>query len=127
MNSKVLLVQEQSTRLIPSKKKKFTLVGKVVRNVLDKTATVEVVRKFRHSVYQKTVFRTKKYLVHDPDNKMNSGDQVLIANTRKISLRKSFFLVKILKKSTFISDGKEKPAKNTSSTFSDDSGMKKTL
>lgn len=76
--------------------KRFNLIGTVIRNSLDKTIVVNVVQKYRHPIYQKIISRTKKYLVHDPQNVCQVNDQVLIGSTRKISLRKSFFLIKVL-------------------------------
>ena len=35
-------------------------------------------------------------MVHDAKNKCQIGDQVLIVNSRKISLKKSFYVAKII-------------------------------
>lgn len=90
----------------------FTLVGKVIQDKLDKTITVDVAHKFRHPIYQKTIFKNKKYLVHDPLNQAKINDQVVIANTRRLSARKSFYLLKIIK-TTF---DKEKVSVKTTET-----------
>lgn len=79
------------------KKHLFTLVGRVVNTSLNKTITVSVTSKFAHPVYRKIVFKSKKYLVHDPFNRAQISDRVVIANSRKFSARKSFYLLRILK------------------------------
>lgn len=97
MNTDALSKNQPSS---PKQKYRFTLTGKVVNASLDKTITVNVASKFRHPVYQKTIFRNKKYLVHDPTNQAKINDRVMIANGRKFSARKSFYLWKILKSSS---------------------------
>ena len=105
----------KSKAIATSSKQKqvFTLTGKVVNDSLDKTITVDVVNKFRHPVYQKTIFKNKKYLVHDPLNQAKVGDRVVIANARKFSARKSFYLLKILNSAT------KQPTNSSSSTTTD--------
>lgn len=78
-------------------KKRFSLTGKVLKTSLDKTITVEITKKMRHPVYQKVVSRSKRYLVHDPENRAHINDWVEIISSRKFSKRKFFVLLKILK------------------------------
>ena len=80
-----------------SRNKRFQLRGQVIADRLEKTITVLVRRVYRHPVYKKTVYSTKKYLVHDEKNAAKINDRVLIMETRPLSARKHFRLVKVLK------------------------------
>ncbi|MCD6118008.1 30S ribosomal protein S17 [bacterium] len=75
-----------------------TFVGKVVSNKMDKSVTVEVVRRFRHPLYGKLVTKTAKFMAHDEENQCTIGDTVQIAETRPLSKKKRWRLVKIIKK-----------------------------
>ncbi|KAK7468771.1 hypothetical protein VKT23_003272 [Stygiomarasmius scandens] len=70
------------------------LVTKV--GFMNKTATVTVSRWMVHPVTKKTIERTKKYLTHDPENKLRKDDVVIIRNCPPVSARKRFKLEKIL-------------------------------
>lgn len=89
---------------------RLQLRGKVIANTLLKTITVLVRRVYRHPVYKKTIYSTKKYLVHDENKQANLHDEVLIMETRPLSARKHFRLVKILTSA---------PVKTISKTVSD--------
>jgi len=73
--------------------KQFT--GVVIRAKMPKTATVLVERLMRHPIYKKRIRRSKKYLVHDEIG-VKLGDRVVIQETRPISKRKRFKIVKVL-------------------------------
>ena len=49
--------------------KKQELVGKVVSDACNKTITIEVVTYKKHPLYKKNVKTTKRYSVHDEENK----------------------------------------------------------
>lgn len=74
---------------------KRTFTGKVTSNKADKTLTVLVNRRVKHSLYGKIVTRSKKYHVHDENNQGNIGDVVLIEETRPISKTKTWRLVRV--------------------------------
>ena len=74
-------------------------VGVVSSNKMDKTITVAVKWKEKHPIYGKFVNKTKKYHAHDEKNECNIGDTVRIMETRPLSRKKRFRLVKIVKKS----------------------------
>jgi small subunit ribosomal protein S17 len=74
-----------------------TFTGVVTGTGMQKTAVVEVSSMWTHPKYQKSIKRTKKYLVHDEDSKAKVGDTVIFAESRPISKRKYFTLVNILK------------------------------
>ena len=63
---------------------------------MDKTVKVAVERMFKHPRYHKYVRKTKKYLVHDPENKCKEGDIVIIREGRPFSKLKRFYVAKII-------------------------------
>jgi small subunit ribosomal protein S17 len=67
-----------------------TFRGVVVKTAMKDTATVEVSRYVKHPKYLKYQVRTKKYLVHDPENTVKVGDEVTIEACRPISKLKRF-------------------------------------
>jgi small subunit ribosomal protein S17 len=70
-----------------------TFQGVVVKTAMKDTATVAVSRYVKHPKYEKYQVRTKKYLVHDPENTAKVGDKVTIQACRPISKLKRFRLV----------------------------------
>ncbi len=75
-----------------------TKVGFVTSDKMDKTITVAVEDSVRHSLYGKSVKRTKKFKAHDEENQCNIGDKVRIMETRPLSKDKRWRLVKIIEK-----------------------------
>lgn len=70
------------------------LRGRVVSTKMKDTITVAVERYVKHPKYKKFMRRTKKYLVHDAGNTAKEGDVVDIGETRPLSRRKRFELIK---------------------------------
>jgi small subunit ribosomal protein S17 len=66
--------------------------GVVVKISGDKTASVLVERRVMHSRYHKVVKRFKKYLIHDENNTLKEGDQVIAIECRPLSKTKSYRL-----------------------------------
>lgn len=81
-----------------NKTKARAIVGSVVRGAVQKTTVVEVERRAKHPLYQKTIRRHKKYLAHDERNECALGDTVEIMPCRPLSARKRFRVFRILKK-----------------------------
>ncbi len=73
-----------------------TVIGRVLSNKMEQTATVVVERRVKHPMYGKYVRRSKKYHVHDADNALNIGDVVQIKECRPLSKTKSWTLDKVL-------------------------------
>ena len=71
--------------------------GIVVTNGADKTATIVVERRVMHPRYHKTVKRFKKYMVHDENNQLNVGDEIIAIECRPLSKSKSFRLKALVK------------------------------
>ena len=72
--------------------------GYVVSDKLDKTVVVAIEESVRHSLYGKSVKRTKKFKAHDEANECNVGDLVRIMETRPLSKDKRWRVVKIVEK-----------------------------
>lgn len=75
-----------------------TKVGFVTSDKMDKTITVSVEESIRHSLYGKSVKRTKKFKAHDENNECQIGDKVRIMETRPLSKDKRWRLVNIIEK-----------------------------
>ena len=72
---------------------KRILTGKVTSNKADKTVTVIVERKIMHPMYKKFVTKSKKFAVHDSENKFKVGDVVSIKECPPISKNKHFEVI----------------------------------
>jgi small subunit ribosomal protein S17 len=73
------------------------LSGEVVSDRMDKTITVKVERRIRHSVYERVIRRSKKYHAHDEQNQCHVGDQVRITETRPLSKTKRWRLLEVVR------------------------------
>ena len=71
-----------------------TFEGVVVKSAMKDTCTVTVERFVKHPKYKKYIRRSQKFLVHDVGNTAAVGSKVTIRETRPISKRKRFILVK---------------------------------
>ena len=74
------------------------LVGVVLESKMDKTAVVQVTRRFAHPIYKKFVSKNKKYYADDPSNIAQTGDTVRIIEARQLSKLKRWRLVEVTKK-----------------------------
>jgi small subunit ribosomal protein S17 len=82
-----------------------TTVGRVVSNKMKKSVTVAVERLVRHPVYGKFIRRTTTVMAHDEDGACREGDTVAITECRRISKRKSWRVVEILKRAPEENEG----------------------
>ena len=73
-------------------------IGLVSSTSMDKSIVVAVERRVKHPVYGKFVKTTSKFVAHDEKNSCTIGDTVSIMETRPISKRKCWRLVKIIEK-----------------------------
>ncbi|PIE01537.1 MAG: 30S ribosomal protein S17 [Acidobacteria bacterium] len=73
-----------------------TRTGTVVSDKMDKTIVVMVERKIQHELYKRTLKQSKKYVAHDEDNAAKLGDLVEIIESKPMSKRKRWRLVKVL-------------------------------
>jgi small subunit ribosomal protein S17 len=89
------MMLEESTQTAGSRKVRQ---GRVVSDAMDKTVVVSVERQFAHPLYGKRVTRRKKYHAHDERNEFRSGDLVVIEETRPLSKRKRWRVVKLVER-----------------------------
>lgn len=75
-----------------------TKVGVVVSDKMDKTVVVAFEDFVRHSLYGKSVKRTKKVKAHDENNECRVGDRIRIMETRPLSKDKRWRLVEIIER-----------------------------
>jgi small subunit ribosomal protein S17 len=73
-------------------KNRKKIKGVVFSTKMKDTAVVLVSRIFKHSKYEKTVKKSKKYKVHDPENTLKVGESVEIIETKPISKTKRFIV-----------------------------------
>jgi small subunit ribosomal protein S17 len=78
--------------------KRKELSGVVVSDRMDKTIVVRVGRTTRHAVYGRTIRKFKKYKAHDERNEGQTGDRVVIRESRPFSAEKKWRLVRIERK-----------------------------
>ncbi len=60
---------------------------------MEHTAVVAVSRYVKHKKYKKYIKRTKKYHVHNEDNRAKEGDLVTIRATKPLSRTKHFEII----------------------------------
>jgi small subunit ribosomal protein S17 len=73
---------------------KRILQGVAVRDARDKTVIVRVERRVMHPVYKKFIMRSKKYAAHDEHNLVKAGTVIRIEESRPISKRKRWVVLK---------------------------------
>ena len=76
------------------------IIGQVIGNKMDKTIIVAINNKITHKKYNKTMPKTKKYFVHDVNNKYKVGDTVKIKLTRPISKNKCWTVIEQIYQNT---------------------------
>mgnify|MGYP000981929441 FL=1 len=79
---------------MPNKRRR--LVGRVMRNAMDKTVVVGVETTKRHRLYKKVIKTTKKYMAHDETNAIPVGALVKIVESRPISKTKRWVVEEVL-------------------------------
>ena len=75
-----------------------TRIGVVVKNSMDKSISIAIVRKVAHPIYKKYFKKTTKLMAHDEKNECSIGDVVKIMETRPISKNKNWRLVEVVEK-----------------------------
>lgn len=82
----------------PVKKTKFTKVGRVVSDKMQKTVVVTVDYPRRHPLYNKTMTRTSRFKAHDENNDCKVGDLVRIEESRPLSKDKHWVVREIIQR-----------------------------
>ena len=79
------------------------IVGKVTSNKMTKTVVVEFVRKFRHPLYKKVVYSSKRVKAHDEIG-CQIGDEVQIVESQPLSRDKRWVVETVIKRETRTAD-----------------------
>ena len=79
-----------------------TLVGRVVSDKMQETATVLVERRVKHPMYGKIITRSKKYHAHNANNDAKTGDLVQIVECRPMSRTKTWQIAKLLERAEVV-------------------------
>ena len=79
------------------------IVGKVTSNKMTKTVVVEIIRKFRHPLYKKVVYTSKRVKAHDEIG-CQIGDRVQIVESRPLSRDKRWVVESVIKRETRTAD-----------------------
>lgn len=72
--------------------------GQVTSNKMQKTLVVEVRRKVRHPLYDKYISKRAKVYAHDENNEGQIGDVVEVMQTRPMSAKKRWRLVRVVQR-----------------------------
>jgi small subunit ribosomal protein S17 len=88
MNEEVSKTKSSSNRIRKT--------GIVTTKSGNKTVVVKVDRLMIHPNFRRVVKKSKKYMVHDENNKCKVGDKVEIIENKPLSKRKRWSLVKIV-------------------------------
>lgn len=75
-----------------------TITGVVSSDKADKTIVITVSERKTHPLYRKQFSVSKKFMAHDEKNEAKLGDKVSIRETRPLSARKRFMLVKVIER-----------------------------
>ena len=90
----------QSTHKVEQKKTgRARKVGEVVSTKMNKTIVVKVDMKKAHPLYRRVIASSKRFHVHDEENKALLGDVVRIEETRPMSKLKRWRLLEIIRRS----------------------------
>ena len=77
---------------------KAEVQGVVVSDKMQKSVVVAAERRVQHGVYGKTQKRTSTFVAHDEKNEAKVGDTVVIVESRPLSKRKRWALVRIVER-----------------------------
>lgn len=81
---------------------KAEIQGVVVSGKMDQSVVVAVERRVRHGLYGKIQRRTSKFMAHDSGNEAREGDVVAIVETRPLSRRKRWAVVRVVERAKAI-------------------------
>jgi small subunit ribosomal protein S17 len=75
-----------------------TITGLVASDKGEKTIVVSVTTRKTHPIYKKQYSVTNRFMAHDENNEAHEGDKVVIIESKPISARKRWSLVKVVEK-----------------------------
>lgn len=79
------------------------ITGVVTSNKMTKTVVVEITRKYRHPLYKKVVYSSKRVKAHDEIG-CQIGDQVQIVESAPLSREKRWVVESVIKQETRTAD-----------------------
>jgi small subunit ribosomal protein S17 len=74
--------------------------GVVVSDKMQKSVIVATERRVQHGLYGKMQKRTARFVAHDEKNEAKVGDTVIISESRPLSKRKRWALVRIVERAS---------------------------
>jgi small subunit ribosomal protein S17 len=77
---------------------KAEITGLVVSDRMQKSVVVAVERQVRDPLYGKTQKRTSKFLAHNEQEGVKTGDRVAIVEARPMSRRKRWVVTRVVEK-----------------------------
>jgi small subunit ribosomal protein S17 len=77
---------------------KTEVTGTVVRDKMAKSRVVAVERQVRHETYGKAQRLTSTFMAHDEQNETRNGDVVAMVESRPLSKRKRWVIIRIVKR-----------------------------
>jgi small subunit ribosomal protein S17 len=78
---------------------KSSVQGVVTSDKMDQTVVVAVERQVRHGLYGKIQRRTSKFMAHNEGNAAHVGDLVEIVESRPLSRRKRWVVMRVVQRS----------------------------
>ena len=78
------------------------LVGRVVSDKMQETATVLVERRVKHPLYDKIVAKSSKYHAHDENSEFKMGDVIEITESRPLSRTKNWVVSRLVQKASAV-------------------------
>lgn len=79
---------------------KTELTGKIVSDKMTKSRVVAVGRQVRDGLYGKITRLTSTFMAHDEANETKTGDTVVIAESRPLSRRKRWVIIRVIERAT---------------------------
>ncbi len=79
---------------------KAEVQGVVVSDKMQKSVIVASERRVQHGLYGKLQKRTSRFVAHDENNDAKLGDTVVIAESRPLSKRKRWALVRVVERAS---------------------------
>ncbi len=89
---------DQIEATVPRSNPRKVREGVVISTSMDKTVVVHVVDRVRHSLYGKTMQRSKKLYAHDEANDVQVGDRVRVQETRPLSKLKRWRVTDVVER-----------------------------
>jgi small subunit ribosomal protein S17 len=77
---------------------KVEIIGRVVKDKMQKSVVVAVERQVRHGMYGKQQRLTSHFMAHDEANDAKVGDRVALVESRPLSRRKRWVVTRVVER-----------------------------